>query len=559
VIIKLPSNLSTNDRYDQFCASLIANTSKVFPTKYVFPTFPLAPGKPSIPKLTFDPVTMKRHYVQYKSALLEFYEYFATPMSPFFTADYEANANRLAQIFARKIAAGAPKLVFGFMGSSVMSGQDNCHGLVLSETFRTMMAKLVQPFRNMQVEVRNMGQNGDGPDSGTQMLCGYDTLGEIDFLVVWYPMIPNYGQGHQILSARLTATRNVPIFNMWTTFGAVEWCIKDGYCASDKPIWSVDFWAFVSGHWGRHGDGRCHYKTREGWPGIFMQNWHLGPLGFQTLADIMTASYLEGLMRAMDLLQQWGGADNSVPTLTRGLPGANLTPVPLSPNLDSINCTENVNHEDSPILTGTCYGPQSIAKRVRLVCFTGYQPRWTPDSDLYGKWYLPLSSSADATNPFENSGVAWKYSQIKGPSRGNGYEAEAYVNHPELNCSAFVDIGFAFSANGVGLTQWLTFRMLAIAFDRLLPAKTMSLLVCSGQRSGAYGPRKWTVQYGAMGHAVGEALNVSTAVYTYQTCLRVASKVNIPKPGEVFGFRFDFGLKEQGGAVVETIALIGDL
>jgi hypothetical protein len=93
------------------------------------------------------------------------------------------------------------RLVLGFQGSSVMSGQDNCFDFNYANTMRRQLARLLA-FAGVDVEVRNMGQNGDGPDMGTQMLCAPDTLGpDVDVLTLWYPMIPGpgYFEAHTFL------------------------------------------------------------------------------------------------------------------------------------------------------------------------------------------------------------------------------------------------------------------------------------------------------------------------------------------------------------------------
>jgi len=225
VTLKEASNFSLNQRYDGFCEAEQAKTAKVYPFKYQFPKLPLDPG-PKSAKLNFDPATMKRHFVQFKSALYEYRELLA-PITvairggfgnagPFYNANKTASANRLGQIFAQKIARKDSMLTVGFMGSSVMSGQDNCHGLILSETFRTQMNRLIAPFQ-MSVDPRNMGQNGDGPDMGTQMLCAYDTLGALDLLVAWYPMIPDPGTPDAIFVTRL-------VFPVSSYFSGLSFC-----------------------------------------------------------------------------------------------------------------------------------------------------------------------------------------------------------------------------------------------------------------------------------------------------------------------------------------------
>jgi hypothetical protein len=180
-----PSNMSGNDRYDLFCQTQNSATARLFPFKYAFPALPLDPGKPRNRFLGFDPAVMRRHFVQYRSAAFEYREIFdRADSNAMYAGNASASANRLGERFARKIASKASRLVIGFMGSSVMSGQDNCHGLILSETLRRALDGLLRPFQ-MSVEPRNMGQNGDGPDMGTQMLCGLDTLGpDLDLLVV---------------------------------------------------------------------------------------------------------------------------------------------------------------------------------------------------------------------------------------------------------------------------------------------------------------------------------------------------------------------------------------
>jgi len=507
VTMKQASNMSINQRYDEFCIDETAKRNAVYPFKYTFPTFPLDPGAKS-QKLSFDPQVMSKHLLQYRAAVYEYREFLKPPAptdtGPFYGGNRTAQDNRLGLKFAKLIASKASSLVIGFQGSSVMSGQDNCHGMILSETVRRFMDRLLGAF-NMYAEVRNMGQNGDGPDMPSQMLCSYDSLGAVDLLVMWYWMIPDLGEADDMLVQR-RALDNVHIWDMGGGRCNQPVFRDQGYCATFTDIIHSPFWSFAGGHWGRHGDGHCHIKTREGWPGVFMQNWHFGPLGFETLADQVTMPYVNGLIRAMEILDAWNG--KGVPALSANAPGSTTTTTPLWGTEAAVQAKPQCTAAGatSPFITLDCLTPAQIQQRGRMVCFTGYGPRWNALADAAGSWQVPVT---DARYVFEKTGTPWSFNKIKGPSRGNGFEASAFDGHPELNCSAFEDIGFAFQANGAQRTQWLTFAMRGDGRDKLKGATSMSVLACTGCRCGGWGHPAYSIQYGHNGQPVGPPVNMS--------------------------------------------------
>ena len=123
---------------------------------------------------------------------------------------------------------------------------------------------------------------------------------DLDVLTLWYPMIPlpKYEEHTVFLERHLLRGTHVHIMYFpyvvdlhrggWVSALAdrpyIEWYLQGDYAKAFN-------WAPPA--WGRHGDGRCHIKTREGAPGVFMQNWHFGPLGFQLIVDSAVNMYIE--------------------------------------------------------------------------------------------------------------------------------------------------------------------------------------------------------------------------------------------------------------------------
>jgi len=137
---------AADQAHADFCVLLNGTTPQL---KYHEPEWTTANGG--------DSAAMERHYQQYRAFLADYYE-LPHGMPPMLN---DGSRRNLQAVFARAIVK--KRLVLGFMGSSMMSGQDNCHAWIYSETIKRQFARVLQPF-NVNVVVRNMGQGEDGFD-----------------------------------------------------------------------------------------------------------------------------------------------------------------------------------------------------------------------------------------------------------------------------------------------------------------------------------------------------------------------------------------------------------
>jgi len=244
------------------CNALNSSTPKL---KYEEPNWKAADAS--------KPVQMARHYRQHKAFLADYYE---LPKGLPNTATPAAMKN-LQAVMARVLSK--KKLVLGFQGSSVMSGQDNCHYWIYSETLKRHFTRILSPY-GIVVEARNMGQNGDGTDQMTQLLFAPDVLGaDVDIQTIWYPMMPNASPAEQAMLLRRWINQKTFVHIM--TFDSRDWKEFTDYFFQMTQSWEDNGIYNLALHWGggweggwsKHGDGRCHLVTREDQDGVWMWNW----------------------------------------------------------------------------------------------------------------------------------------------------------------------------------------------------------------------------------------------------------------------------------------------
>jgi len=197
------------------------------------------------------------------------------------------------------------------------------------------------------------------------------------------------------------------------------------------------------GGWGKHGDGRCHLVTRENMDGVWMQNWHFGPMGFQMLTDTAMQTYLtalEGVMRDDTKPEDWSTASLPPPAAIEG----------------------NFGNARYAHISGN---------DLRLACLTGYGPQFTALADMK-QWHLPIGAEG---NPFpatnnpagdERESEQWQWTNCKHSSHGHAFQWSAPNSVVrQQDCESFPDVGYMFTmvdsrkaANGA-YSQWLTFKV----------------------------------------------------------------------------------------------------
>jgi hypothetical protein len=139
-----------------------------------------------------------------------------------------------------------------------------------------------------------------------QLLCAPDTMGEdVDILTLWYPMMPDSSVQEKYMFLRRWITRGtfIHIMHFRDDEHWLDKAFSDFFFNKDQSWFeggsgkeydlAIHWGGGWEGGWGKHGDGRCHLTTREGYDGVWMQNWHFGPLGFQMLGDMAINVYLE--------------------------------------------------------------------------------------------------------------------------------------------------------------------------------------------------------------------------------------------------------------------------
>ncbi|KAH9259776.1 hypothetical protein BASA81_002198 [Batrachochytrium salamandrivorans] len=371
--------------------------------------------------------------------------------------------DRVANKFYQALASNKKsKLVWGFMGTSVMSGQDNCYDVTLAP----LLARKLQTILGLEVEVRNQGQNGDSPDQTMQLLCAQSTLGvnDVDFLHVWYPMMPQAQFAFKDFFLRnwyLNPQSKLAQVTMFddSAFGGLEEFESAGLLT--KINWNPDYQQrFVSvwppsEAWGQIGDGFCHDKTREGIPAVMKQNWHYGPMGFEQLSDGLLMFYNAALIQALQLLikkQVFNPIDEiKVPTKWSSVLQRECTNTCGHRQCFSAHQTES---------SEFAFACENLLRYKPIVCATGNGPQFQPGNDLFRDWNGRTVKATDTSTPW--------LTQEKYAQRGE--------------CSAFRDEGFAFKASKVtDLTDWLEFEYPSSAL--VLPeTAVVNVMVCHGQR-----------------------------------------------------------------------------
>jgi len=491
------------------CASLIPATPAL---KYVEPDWPRAEAK-----------DMARHLRQYRAFLADYYE---LPKGLPQTAT--PNALRTLQaVLARALAR--KRLVLGFVGTSMMAGNDNCYYWTYAETLRRALARVLAPL-GVAVEARNLGQDGStNVDQHAQLLCMPDMLGDdVDVVSLWYHLIDPVPFAESSMFARRLVARG--FFFHVLAFSQHDWnsfsMLFSDYMFPVSTAWFVQqpayddalHWASMS--WGKHGDGRCHLQTREGADGVFMLNWHFGPLGMQMLVDTAMNTYaaaLERLVQAGGDGGGDGGGSFSVREFERPWGAVRYDHV-------------SVSGADAPV-----------------ACAASFHPHFSPKADLNATWFLAPGSVG---NPFApNGGRRWALERAPGQSRPS--KAQLAAARVSLGpaaaraCWGFGDAGFryALDASPVSTTtttsEWFALRMPEHAARRVAAYPRMDVLVCTASRqTGA--EALWSpfvaAQYGSNGQPEGPERALTNEPLLFTSCAQVALGVRTLKAGDAMAF-----------------------
>ncbi|KAK3259483.1 hypothetical protein CYMTET_31521 [Cymbomonas tetramitiformis] len=391
--------------------------------------------------LSFNPMLARSHFRQYRCMLAEYYEgteALEGKLRPSPTADPDLHAAALQAIavrFARKIVHQRP-FALGVLGTSVLSGQDNCYALSYAPTWNRTLRPLLD-IVGVPFDVHGSGQNGNGPSMGNTLTCAKEVLGDVDIVHTGWWMVgqvpkPDY---EAFLRRMLTDSPNGPLvhsidgfrdgfnFNngIWLTEGNDT--VRDAYYKAgvmeiaSRPEWNYlagiestsrhgdgDYpWfplGFHNAHWGRVGDGKCHRHTREGEDATIMQNWHPGPLGVQVMMDLYLYTYLKALEMAMEWIERDG-----VQALKERFPLHERPSVELpSPKY----CARDAN-EQHPM----CRGETDGGWLSGPFCGTGQRPMWGAGGGLQSWLVDPHNSS----NPHQVTGqirATWCFCQLPG-------------------------------------------------------------------------------------------------------------------------------------------------
>lgn len=247
----------------------------------------------------------------------------------------EENLDRYTRMLAGKLKR-KEKLRVATFGTSVMAGQDNCYNSTFAPVFQRTLSKVT----GLEVEIFNLAQNGDGDAMVQQLICSDAMLDleSIDMIVAFWDMMPQANRKihEQIIQQWLHK-------NILVTYLSDEpkWLHKDWNYAKNglqfvtlrhpaqKPDRYHDTSHFpgiigypelnpwyrnVGGHWGKHDTGRCHMKTREGFDGVLMQNWHPGALTNQIYSDVIIFQILLAMNRIQDSTKKLKQLPVTVPT-----------------------------------------------------------------------------------------------------------------------------------------------------------------------------------------------------------------------------------------------------
>lgn len=187
------------------------------------------------------------------------------------TKEYNDNLDSLSDLWATRIV-NKQTFTIAILGSSVMSGMDNCWDLSYPPLLQRTYDKIFSVFNNedIRVEVKPAGQNGDGAGTHAQMNCAWNIFSEYDILQLGYWMIPVTSIDQELLFRRSIALgRHVHSLNGLKFKSSLESYYSNGVLQLgnwEEPFYNDNFpwWPKKKKHWGRQGNGRCKLKTREG-------------------------------------------------------------------------------------------------------------------------------------------------------------------------------------------------------------------------------------------------------------------------------------------------------
>jgi len=440
---------------------------KHFPQKYLMDPKMTVSGAPPKAGLRFAPSEMKKHFRQYRAMLAEYYEgkegleqaFKPGPSDPGYDEAVDAIARRLV----RKVIHNKP-FVVAVAGVSIMAGMDNC----FAKSYGPMMTRYLEPFfkaMGISIDVRNSGQNGDGPSMEDTTACIKAVMGDdVDILQITYVMINIAPAADYEAFIRRTITDgtlvhathrvkdaigNAPAdLEAYYKSGVTEFT-SEGLSALDSDPSIYPWWPKLGrAHWGRAGDGRCHMTTRDGSDGTIMQDWHPGPLGFQVYLDTFLYTYMDAFARAMDMLDQ-----KDVAALKEEFPvDANL--YEKGPALPSpVQCKQPAMAEH-PL----CKGETDHGFKDGPFCAVGQKPSWGLGVN-FTDWFVPAD---DEHNPFKGRESTWTLKQIKhksglGQCRDQLYQRDKTAYTSRKDCLGHLDEGFAYAGKkGAG---WVTFKL----------------------------------------------------------------------------------------------------
>lgn len=334
-------------------------------------------------------------------------------------------------------------ITVGIMGTSVFSGMDNCYASTYGPTVERALNRLMKPL-GVHVNVRNAASNGDGMATAPQLACSDSifNLEEIDMMHMFWDMIPQAPLDVQkgVMDAWLSRNILPFYFSNGQGWSSNEKYLERGvlrskfrnpspdpsrYSKEDdfpgiKGYHALNPWYrnLKGGHWGKHDDGRCHLQTREGFDGVFMQNWHPGPLTNQMYSDSFTFYFAKALLLALE------GNDDGVYDVQVPKP---LPTCILSHGKTLWNSKYNIRH-------------------------TRVENKDNPYEELH-----------------ENSKYSWKYEVIKQKSSmGHDQDLDESEETKHASCHAHVDEDYGFVNHRAN--EWITIKV--------PPISSGSLTVC---------------------------------------------------------------------------------
>lgn len=498
------------------------------PARYLFP--PKTYGS----KAKLTDADRLRHIRQYRYALLEYYHVEKQDSSGKFYVngpEREMLLSRIASMFQQKFLSSSSKLVVGTMGTSVLSGQDNCYTYTYSPLLERSLSHILAAWP-MKVEVRGMGQNGDnGPNMDNQMLCGPFLVGQIDSLHLWYPMIPNseavLKRAFVYKLMRDNGLQHIHMIASDSAFYMTSW-LQAGFVSTNTRLLNDNDWA-PKHFWGRQNDGLCHSVTREGAVAVLYQNWHFGPIGFQVYVDQVIALYLDAIEVALVSM-----ITSRKPTLE--VPVLNTLAVEPMPN-----CQKHASDNTRTTLAIHKYlcAPNGIL-RTKFYSACGLRPAFIEGSDIGTDVFEPGKTSRALPIIQGPDVVDWSWKQSKPASNVHSASEQNegnYKSRPE--CSSFPDIGFSIEtvASKGHSTAWLPLRINQVAVNALTGAQRIHVYVCTGFRdSGFTGFDNITMVFAVDGKEWGSGLHGGSK----EDCVRANQPNGLPTPteGTVLGIRF---------------------